>query len=209
MEEPNKHNVKNQAAKLCMSLMLISSSLYVSHASCKEGLSASRQAELINSLENYKPLNSDVDLSQKISGVDLQNKNEYCDQEEYSKDKYCLERRYMKGAHYIVTISFSREANIPVQPSAPHIKGSKPFKRDTRAREAFLMEWKDAIATEYLGSNYGALNSVEVSGSHPNAVVLNLEVSEASQLTNVLTDPRILRVTHIGSPPPQLEEITP
>ncbi len=198
--------------KMGLGLLLTTAFSYASYANCNKGLSEARQAELINSLQNYEPLSANVSSAQQIletSDADVQRRNEYCDQEEYSTDKYCLERKYMNDGRYLVTIVFSKDVEIPVQPPAPHIKGSKPFKRDTTAREAFFAKWKDAIATEYLGSDYQSFQSVKILGVHRQGVAIKLEVSDASELTEVLNEPRVLRVYHIGFRPSALEEIAP
>jgi len=145
----------------------------------------------------------------KTSDADVQRRNEYCDQEEYPQDKYCLERRYMKDGFYIVRITFDRDPETPVQPSAPYILGSKPLQRDTARRDAFLIEQQEEIVQEYLGSYYQSFHSVELVMSKSKVVVINVAVSEATELTSVLADPRVARVKHIGNPSLPLEESTP
>ena len=159
----NRMNSKKIFLKQVIGMLLIASLSQASLAHCKEGLSIERQAELISSLESYEPLDSIVDSSQKVLKVPdetAQRINKICDQEEYSTDKYCLERRYMNDGYYIVRISFRRDEAIPVEPPSPYILGSNPLRIDSAARDAFLNEWSEKIASEYLGNNYRSFHSV-------------------------------------------------
>jgi len=212
MKSLTKKSASRAVLKLCLGLSLLITFSYASYGHGREGLSKSRQAELIKSLQDYQPLYSGAASSQAALTTSdasaLQRRNEYCDTEQYSRDQYCLERRYMNDGYYRVKIAFSRDLQIPIQPEAPFIIDSKPLRKDTAAREAFLKEWTERISIEYLGSDYQLFHSVGVSSSNRRSVIINLEISEASELVDILNDPRIIFVRHIGSPKRQFEEIT-
>jgi len=207
----NKKLGNSSSIKLGLGILLCSTFLYTSYGHGKEGLSKSRQAKLI--MQDYQPLYSGVESSQAALTTSdasaLQRRNEYCDAEQYPRDQYCLERRYMNDGHYIVTISFRRDQQTPIQPAASYIEGSYPYREDTTARDTFLIEQKENIVTEYLGSDYQLFNSVELVMSKSKVVVIDVQVSDASELSNILSNSRVVRVKHIGSPSLPLEEITP
>jgi len=202
MKSLTKKSASRAVLKLCLGLSLLITFSYASYGHGREGLSKSRQAELITGVASSQAALTTSDASA------VQRQNEYCDAEQYPRDQYCLERRYMNDGHYIVTISFRRDQQTPIQPAASYIEGSYPYREDTTARDTFLIEQKENIATEYLGSDYQLFNSVELVMSRSKVVVINVQVSEASELINVLADPRITSIKHIGSPKRPLEEIT-
>lgn len=174
-----------------------------------DGLSTERQAQLIESLQKYQP----SQLNQKVVRLTHSSTGEVieaeCDQDaSYGHDQHCLEQRFIKGNNYLVRVRYNRDEPTPLQPRTPFIRGSKPLKQDTTARDKFLVEMSEPIAKHYLGENYSSFESVRLLMSKKRIVMLELEITDTSQLDPILADPRISNVYHVASPEPVLEEIT-
>ena len=167
------------------------------------GLSEGRQEYLLESLRSYIPM--DYNVKKTVQQNDPLASN--CDPREVATSQYCLEKKYIKDGYYIVTVAYLRSADTPEQPEASYIDEGGRFKKDISKREAFLNEWSDPLLREYVGDDYNKFNSVKLEAVNSRAVIVKIEVSEAEELRELLTDPRIILVRHVGDPERPLEEV--
>ena len=174
----------------------------------ESGLSQEKQTKLINSLQNYQPLQSGASQSE-IGNYTPQNDRPLaipCPEVPYSDDKYCLEKKYINNGYYIVKIIFTKLDKFSEQPHAPLIKGVRPLKRDTTDRDIYLNQVSDEVFREYIGEDYNRFNKIELVMINRNNIVIELQVKEAFELEEVLSRPYINYVEHIGKPQARLEE---
>ena len=170
----------------------------------ESGFSEAQQANLIASLQNYEPFESEV---ARTTHQTYSNVEHLCPKVPYPDDKFCLEKIYINNGYYVVLVIFEKLGQFAKEPPAPLIKGVRPFKRDTTNRDIYLADVSDAVFMEYIGNDYHRFNKIDLVKIGSN-VVIELEVKEAIELQEVLQNPYIKYVEHIGKPRARLEEIT-
>lgn len=198
------NQIKEMALMLCVSFILCNASLSHAGGGAPAGLSQDQQTQLLDSLRNYEPMQKGK--IQKRSQAALDQDHEECKNFSYRRGQKCFELKYMKDGYYLVSIGFLRDKTIPVQPRAPHIPGSVPFARNTAKRDAFLTEWSDPVFRKYIGEDYHKFHSLTLRLISRSVVSIEILVSSADELIEVLADPRIRYVNHVASPEPELEE---
>ena len=171
----------------------------------ESGFSEAQQANLIASLQNYEPFESEVT---RTTHQTYSNVEQLCPKVPYPDDKFCLEKKYINEDNYIVTVTFEKLEQFSEEPHAPLIKGVMPFKRDTTNRDIYLAKVSDTVFREYIGDDYHRFGEVDLVMINQENVVIELEVKEAIELQEVLQNPYINYVEHIGKPRARLEEIT-
>ncbi len=176
---------------------LISSSLGAA------GLSKEKQAQLLESLQNYKQIEGE----EKIKGDQQQANGAKCHPREAPKNSYCLEKKYISGDYFIVRVAFEKMSKTPTQPNAEFIRENGVLRKDLSRRKAFLRDWSDQILREYVGKDYQKFNSAELEMVNSRVVVVKLTVLEATELTELLANPRVVLVRHIGNPDHALEDV--
>ena len=146
--------------------------------------------------------------SDAVSQTSQVQAGEHCEDNPYSQLKACLEDKYMSNGFYVVKINYVKEPQFPVEPSIFILKDDVLI-WDTSERDAFLLKWKSAAALEYVGENYDSYQSIRLLWIQSDRIGLEILIDEATQLTELLLDPRIISVTHIANPTKEPELVMP
>lgn len=168
------------------------------------GMNEESKAKILNSLKAYKP---EAKLQGEISAQQSDAIKQYCERENYSISKKCIEMKYMNGDLYKVRISFRNQheatEELPINFANDSVSnmGSK--------LDAYLRRWSVPVLTEFIGEDYEKYDSVKLVSLNRRYVNVLIEVMKAEELEDLFKDSRIVTIHHVGVPERLLEEIAP
>jgi len=121
-------------------------------------------------------------------------------------DQYCLEKKYIKNGYFVVDLRFINDGTVPAQPRAKYDRATEAF--DYTEREAFLKDISDEVLREFLGEDYGKFNQAKLILTTRKRLRIQIEVLSADELIELVKNPRLVSVHHIGYPTVPPEEVS-